>query len=262
MRRGWWGGVLLLAVVPATVSGQDLGATVAAIEDGVVLFSFPTRDDVQFCDQGIRIGEDHQVMWRSNGRDRYPENCRYGPAEVEVEVRDGMPRDVEVMTDGKRRARDPVVIGEVPAAEALAFFEGIVRGNGSDRAAREAVFPMILVDVDDAWRPLLAVARDRQVPRGARKNALFWLGQEAAEAATDGLADVARDVDEEQDVRDAAVFALSQRSAEESIPLLMELARDADQAKTRKSAMFWLAQSEDDRVVAFFEDILLGRIRR
>lgn len=29
--------------------------------------------------------------------------------------------------------------------------------------------------------------------------------------------------------------------------------------ETRRSAMFWLAESEDERVYAFFEEILLGR---
>ncbi len=73
------------------------------------------------------------------------------------------------------------------------------------------------------------------------------------------LADVARDEDEEQDIRDAAVFALSQRPSDEGVPVLMELARTANEAKTRTSAMFWLAQSEDGRVLAFFEEILVGR---
>jgi hypothetical protein len=39
----------------------------------------------------------------------------------------------------------------------------------------------------------------------------------------------------------------------------MELSRTGDQAATRRAAMFWLAQSGDDRVIAFFEEILLAR---
>jgi hypothetical protein len=41
----------------------------------------------------------------------------------------------------------------------------------------------------------------------------------------------------------------------------MDLARTGDQADTRRTAMFWLAQSQDERVIEFFEEILLGRIR-
>jgi hypothetical protein len=39
----------------------------------------------------------------------------------------------------------------------------------------------------------------------------------------------------------------------------MVLARTAREAETRRAAMFWLAQSDDERVVAFFEEVLLGR---
>ena len=91
-----------------------------------------------------------------------------------------------------------------------------------------------------------------------RASALFWLGQEAADAATVGIASVAADEREDQKVRDAAVFALSQRPGDQGVPALIELARTAREAETRRSAMFWLAQSGDDRVLPFFEEILLG----
>ena len=41
----------------------------------------------------------------------------------------------------------------------------------------------------------------------------------------------------------------------------MEVARSREESDTRKSAMFWLAQSDDERVLDFFEQILLGRVR-
>jgi HEAT repeat protein len=113
--------------------------------------------------------------------------------------------------------------------------------------------------VEDQWVELLEMAKDRGVDEDVRSSALFWVGQEAAEAATEGLADVAFDEDEDHDVREAAIFALSQRSPDEGVPVLMELARTAEQADTRESAMFWLAQSEDPRVFDFFEEILLRR---
>ena len=67
--------------------------------------------------------------------------------------------------------------------------------------------------------------------------------------------------DEEQEVRDAAIFALSQRPENQAIGSLIEIARSAEQAESRQSAMFWLAQTDDERVVSFFEEILLGRSR-
>jgi HEAT repeat protein len=116
----------------------------------------------------------------------------------------------------------------------------------------------MIADVEDLWRDVLALARDREAESSVRASALFWLGQEAADAATAGIASVAADEREDQEVRDAAVFALSQRPRDQGVPALIELARTAREAETRRSAMFWLAQSGDDRVLPFFEEILLG----
>ncbi len=82
--------------------------------------------------------------------------------------------------------------------------------------------------------------------------------------ADEGRADVALDSGEEkeQEIRDSAIFELSQRSDDESAPALIEVARSADEATTRRTALFWSAQSEDPRVVRFFEEISLDRMRQ
>ena len=69
-------GAVLLAPVPAI--GQNLARQVAQTTDGTVRLTYPARQDVQICDQGIRMG-DHEMMWRSRGWDEEPANCRSGP---------------------------------------------------------------------------------------------------------------------------------------------------------------------------------------
>ena len=153
-----------------------------------------------------------------------------------------------------------VELGAVSAEQAVEFLlETARRGGRSGHGQEDALFPAVLADVEEIWRDLMAMAKDRTVDEDVRSSALFWVGQEATSVVTEGLAEVALDEDEDQGVRDAAVFALSQRSPEEGVPILMEVARTAREAETRSSAMFWLAQSEDERVYAFFEEILLGR---
>jgi HEAT repeat protein len=174
-------------------------------------------------------------------------------------VANGIVARVEVLRAGEAGSSGARDLGQVGAAEAADYLVRLARTGATERGARDALFPAVLADVPDLWRDLLSLARDRELPNAVRTNALFWLGQEAADAATEGLAEVARAEDDEQDVRDAAVFALSQRPADEGVPVLMELARTAEQAKTRRTAFFWLAQSKDPRVVPFFEEILLGR---
>jgi hypothetical protein len=252
--------LLALVVAPATTNGQELARQVFAEANGTVRFTYPTRPEVEICDNGIRMGDDHRMTWRSGHWEDGMENCRFGPAEVELEIRSGSLRDVDIVRSQRDRTAGARDLGAVTAQTAVDFFMGQARSGGrSARGEEDAIFPAIIADVDELWVDLLDMAKDRQVDEDVRSSALFWVGQEAAEAATEGLADVAFDEDEDQDVREAAIFALSQRSPDEGVPILMEIAKTAEQAGTRESAMFWLAQSDDERVYDFFEEILLRR---
>jgi len=212
---------------------------------------------VEICDNGIRLFGD-RMHWR--GRHGYDATCVAGPVEIEVRVRDGRVTGVKTLDLGADPNASALDLGTVPADDAVAFLLDAARSGGSrGRGEEDAIFPVMLADMKDAWMGILEVARDPIVASGARESALFWLGQEAAEAATAGLADVARDEDEDQEVREAAVFALSQRPDDEGVPILMQVARTAREPGTRRSAFFWLAQSDDPRVIAFFQEVLRGR---
>lgn len=253
-----WVAVLAVAAAPATATGQELARRVAEVDEGVVRLTYPARPGVEVCDEGIRMGG-HEVMWRSRGWHEDARNCRTGPVEVEIRVRSGTVRGIEVIRRLADRDEGALDFGSVAGEEAARFLlEAARTGGSSGRGEEDAVFPAVLADVQDVWRDLLEVAQDRGVAEDVRTSALFWVGQEAADAVTEGLVDVALDEDEDQEVREAAVFALSQRPAEESVPILMEIAQTAREGDTRRSAMFWLAQSKDERVYAFFERILLG----
>lgn len=87
---------------------------------------------------------------------------------------------------------------------------------------------------------------------------MFWLGQEAADEATDGLAEIIESDEEDIEVRRQAIFALSQQENERAIPLLIDIARSPLHPELRRQAFFWLADSDDERVIDFFEEILTG----
>lgn len=247
---------LALAALPGGVAAQGLTGRVADIQEGRVRVTFPTRDGVEICHQGIRM-DGHRMLWQSRRGGDAATGCRPGPARVELRIRGGRVRDVEVLTRRDSGSPGGQDLGEVGAREAVEFFLQLARTASTGGAGDEAVFPVILARVDEVWRDLLELARDQTAPEDARESALFWVGQEAAEAVSSELADVA--VEEEgQEVRDAAVFALSRRPDDESLPYLMDLAQTAPHPETRRSALFWLAQSRDERVPAFFEEILLG----
>lgn len=253
-----------LVVLGLVCGGPDAGAQLAQrvrdVDDGLVRFSYEVRPDVEICRQGVRIGE-QETWWRHRGSEESPRDCRFGPAEVEMEVRRGTVRDVRLMRTAAEGSDRAVDLGGVEAEEATQFLLSLAYEGATSEAAEDAILPALLADVEEPWPTLLEMARDRSLDEGVRKSALFWIGQGAAEAATEGLAEVAVDADEAQSIRDAAIFALAQRPADEAVPLLIEVARTGDDADTRRTAMFWLAQSDDERVVRFFEDVLLGRAR-
>jgi HEAT repeat protein len=49
---------------------------------------------------------------------------------------------------------------------------------------------------------------------------------------------------------------LSQRSADEAVPALIQIAKRNPDPEVRRTALFWLGQSEDPRALALFEEIL------
>jgi HEAT repeat protein len=70
------------------------------------------------------------------------------------------------------------------------------------------------------------------------------------------LDSIVRDARGDREVRQKAIFALSQRSNDEGVPALIRIARNNPDPELRKTALFWLGQSEDPRAVDLFEEIL------
>ena len=106
------------------------------------------------------------------------------------------------------------------------------------------------------WPALLKLARDERVARRARRQAVFWLGQAAGDAATRGLTDLVDDSGVDREVKEQAVFALSQRPRDEGVPALIRIARTHRDPEVRRKALFWLGESDDPRALALFEELL------
>ncbi len=250
--------VFVTMAAPGAANGQSLSDRLSSL-DGEVTFHYKGRDGIEGCGDGnISLhGDGDWIRWNFK-HDR--SECGPGPVQVTLDLVDGEPRDIDVRVGPQVHldaGRDHD-LGRVPAPDAAEYLLRVAE-TGHRNVAEDAVFPAFIADSVTVWPRLIALARDRTRPDDVRTNALFWVGQEAADVATEGLAEVAMDESEDQDIRESAVFALSQRPEAESTPILMEIATTAPQAGTRKSAMFWLAQSDDPEVTDFFEDVLLGR---
>jgi hypothetical protein len=257
--------VALSIATPDAARAQSLADRVARAGDGTVRLSFPLRPGV--CGYGNTIvhSPNSRTTWgdRDDVRSRdleWDRQCDDGPGRLVLDVRDREVTGLRFYVGGRWRAGGDEVtdLGTVRARDAADLLLGLAeRGNG--RAAREAIFPATLVDSVTVWPALLRVARNETRPQETRRQAVFWLGQAAGEAATAELSGLVADDRVDRDVREQAVFALSQRPRDEAIPALVRVARTHRDPEIRKKALFWLGQSGDPRAVALFEELLTRR---
>jgi len=254
------------ALVAAPAVGQGIGARIAAAPDGIVRLSFAARPGLcgngrniitHGCDGG-RCGR-HTIMFDGSAEgDEVEYACEPGPVRVSLTVRDGAVRALRTYVGG--RWVTPVAgtitdLGIVSAHDATQFLLELARGP-QGRVGEDAILPVTLADSVTVWPALLGLARDERVPRRTRRQAVFWLGQAAGDAATRGLADLVDDAGVERDVKEQAVFALSQQPHDAGVPALIRIAHTHPDGAVRRKAIFWLGQSSDPRALALFEELL------
>ena len=252
MRIIWCTG-LLAALLPAALAAQSLAARVRGAPEGTVRLSFASREGV--CGSGsnsitIRDRDDHGE-WEGA--------CERGPVRVSLRLRGGRVTESQTYVGGRwRSGSGPATdLGLVPATEAADVLLALAE-EAADEAGGDMITAATLADSAVVWPRLLRLARDTRLGEHTRRQAVFWLGQAAGEAATRGLDSIATQGSEEDlELREHAVFALSQRPAEEGVPALIRIARTHRHPELRKKALFWLGQSEDPRAIALFEELLL-----
>lgn len=239
----------VLLSVPGVVDAQSLAQRIDRVKDGTIRLSYAARPGV--CGNGRNISThdgDRHDEWQSS--------CEEGPVRLVVERREGRITDLRAYVGGRWRGTADADLGQVPAREAGQWLLSVAEAGG--RAAEDAVFPATLADSMEAWPGLLRIARSDKAEKKTRKSAIFWLGQAAANAATQGLDSIAVDDEEDREVRETAIFALSQRPRDEGVPVLVRIARSSKDPQLRRTALFWLGQSEDPAAIRLFEELLSG----
>ena len=247
---------------------QPLERRIAAAPDGIVRLTFAARPGVcgngrgsvsMDCDDGT-CGR-HTISVGNRDWSDVEYDCDPGPVRVSLRVSGGHVTSLRTYVGGRWRATtgDGVTdLGTVGAREATAYFLALA-AKDSGSSAEHAIFPAILADSVTVWPDLLRIAKNARITRRTRRQAVFWLGQAAGEAATKGLTDLVDDRATDRDVREQAVFALSQRPHDEGVPALIRIARENPDPELRKKAIFWLGQSDDPRALALFEELLTKR---
>lgn len=258
-------GVAVLLLMGSTARGQTVARRVAAAPDGTVRLTYASRPGV--CGNGrnsISFDCGDGDCNHNSVRDDYDDGdvtscpCEPGPVRLVLGVQGGEITRLRAYVGGEWKPAGSGVtdLGTIGVAEATRFLLDLAaRADG--KVGEEAVFPATLADSGTVWPDLFTLAKNDQVSARTRRSAVFWLGQAAGEAATEGLDSLASDDDMNREVREAAVFALSQQPHDVGVPALIAIARSNKSADVRKKAIFWLGQSEDPRALALFQELLL-----
>ena len=258
-------GVVLAALaVAATAPAQSIASKVARVSNGTVRMSFKLKPGVCGSGNSISYGGRGRTTWGDNWRNsrdvEYDIDCSTGPARLVLDRRGGEISDVRFYVGGQWRpaGSDVVDLGMVPAREAADYLVSLAQ-NERGSMGEKAVFPATLADSADVWPAFLKIARNPDVPRGTRRQTVFWLGQAAGDAATANLKDIVVDNSVDREVRESAVFALSQRPPDEGVPALITVVRTNKDPEIKKKALFWLGQSNDPRALDLIEELLTKR---
>lgn len=270
-------GIALLApALPAApaaaqqqAAGRQLAERVNAVPaDATVRFSFESKPGVCGAGEDIMVRRGDDVSFIQNRRGRgfnissgsnsgwTIENCEDGPVRVELQ-RSGGRIVTAVMRVGGTDPAGGTDLGSFAADEAVGYLLGDAIAISDNRPAERMIFAATLAAAE-SWPGLLRLARQKDVASKPRNSAVFWLAQAAGEKATDGLVSLVGDDSDDVEVRKHAVFALSQIRGTESIDALIDIARTSREPEIRKSAMFWLGQSNSPRALEFFEEVLRG----
>ena len=247
MRFGMLAGLAIILVGARNVEGQGLAARIAASSAPRVSFTFAAKDGVCGCGESINFGSRH-------GDD--DQVCDHGPARVTIDRSGGTVTRVKLRVGGSAPA-GVEDLGDVPPAEAADWLLALA-AHGDGRASEEAVMPAVIARDVVVWPRLVTMAKDHDLREGTRKQAIFWLGQQAADQAVGPLEDLVND-DPDHAVKESALFALSQQHNDHAVDVLIRVAKTNPDRQLRRTAFFWLGQSEDPRGIQLFEDVLAGR---
>jgi hypothetical protein len=241
---------LVISQLAGPMRAQSLSERIGAVADGTIRLSFAARPGV--CGQGdnsINIG---------HSTDEWQPDCSPRLVRVALELSQRSVQSVRTYIGGQWIS-DPsaVDLGTVSSHEAAGYFLNLAQDAGAGTYDDEdLLLPAVLADSVTVWPSLVKIARSSRASEKLRGRAVFWLSQAAGEAAGSALDSIASDDRGDREVRKQAIFALSQRSTNEAVPALIRIARTNDDPELRRTALFWLGQSEDPRAITLFEEIL------
>lgn len=238
----------------------DIAASISALGDGTLGFTYQVRDGVTGNGRSVRvkIGPNTSTTIYHGHYSDIEDLQDEGPAHIIVRVRGGkaVKLELNVGGSGKQALGADHYLGEVAPATAVDWLMGLINGD-ENKLADEAVLAVAIARDVDLAEPFLAVAHDRDRDPEVRSSVLHWLVILAGERMLTDVTSIIEDDTEDVEFREHAIFALSQLDEDEVLAPLMDIARNHRDPRLRRSALFALSEFEgNDEVVALLEEIL------
>lgn len=139
-------------------------------------------------------------------------------------------------------------------AEDMRFLRDLFSRTRSEEIHESIIQAMAQAHTSEAMRWLVDLARDNALSIDARKNALFWAGQNGADLRQ--FVSLYDEMRGQREIQNQLIFVFSQRRDREAVDKLMDIASNDPDRDLRKQAIFWLGQSRDPRVQKFLLDLI------
>lgn len=240
--------VIAGTLLPATGSAQSIASRVAAVRDGSIQMTIPSRSGVCGDDDKILAYRKTIYIWpsiESHGT-WSGVNCAPGPLRVKLTLARGDITTIRTRAgEGKRSPSGARVdLGVVSAQEAAEYFLTLA-SRLEGKASRDALVPAALAEAVNLMPALLRIARDTGRPRETRGQAIRWIGELGEEGAVTVLNALATDIRNDMPMREHALMGLAFVPDGEGVPSLISVARSSNDPELRKKGIFWLSQADD-----------------
>ena len=267
------GALILGAVLPSGTFGQtSIAQRVANAPDGVVRMQYASRPGT--CgDGGEAVGFRKAFFMQSMqsfGKWSAPQ-CVPGPVRVSLSVKSGRVTRVQTYVSGSwpRSSERVTDLGTVSPVEAGTYFFGLVPQLESRTGRDRLLLPAVLADDPAAVSRLIDLAKDGARAEETRRQSIQWIGligdatvvptlvsfARGDRSPVGGDADYDGDGPGEEGLATAAVAALTFVQDGAGVPSLIDLAHKGG-SRVRRSAVFWLGQTGDQRAIAALHEII------
>lgn len=144
--------------------------------------------------------------------------------------------------DGEVREQAVFWLSQVESPKAVAALDSIVQKSTDVELQEKAVFALSQQSGAQARSALRAIAERKDMPRGIREKAIFWLGQSES-GGGEYLRGLYARLDDDE-LKDKVIFGVAQSGSAEDRRWLLDVAKDPKgTVELRKKAVFWLGQA-------------------